>query len=113
MWAKDNTAIIVWDSVLECKFLVYSPTGNLIAKHEPYEISLGIKSVNMSPNGNYLAVGFYDQNVRLYNHMSWKLITEFNHVEKLSDTNNFNIFKEEEIDDIGFTGDDKKSFKCI
>jgi len=43
----------------------------------------------MSPNGNYLAVGFYDQSVKLYNHMSWKLITEFQHIEKLSDTNNF------------------------
>ncbi len=35
-WSKDNTAIIIYDSILECKFLVYSPTGNLIAQHEPY-----------------------------------------------------------------------------
>lgn len=94
-WAKDNTAIIVWDSVLECKFFIYSPTGNLISVNEPYQLNLGIKALNMSPNGHYLSIGFYDQNVRLYNHISWKLIMDLPHNPNITDNTivyiNFNL----------------------
>lgn len=113
LWSKDNTAIIIWDSSLECKFFIYSPTGNLISCHNPYELNLGIKSLNMSPNGHYLSAGFYDQNVRLYNHISWKLIIDFSHPMNISDTTNINIFREEEVDDTSYSGEGKKTNKCI
>ena len=45
-WSKDNTSIVVWDSDLECKFLVYSPTGNLIKNIQPYKYGLGIQEAN-------------------------------------------------------------------
>jgi hypothetical protein len=50
-------------------------------------MNLGIKSYNMSFNGHYLAVGFYDQCVRLYNHISWKLIIELQHKSNLTNIN--------------------------
>jgi WD40 repeat protein len=87
-WSKDNTAIIAWDSCLECKFFVYSPTGNLIASHNPYELTLGIKDLTMSPNGHYLSIGFYDQAVRLYNHISWKMIVDLQHPQTICSSNN-------------------------
>lgn len=87
-WTKDDTCIIVWDNCLECKFLVYSPTGNILATHNPYELTLGIKGVTLSPNGHYLSVGYYDEVCRLYNHLSWKLIMDFDHVHSITDTNN-------------------------
>jgi WD40 repeat protein len=86
-WSKDNTAIIIWDTCLECKFYVYSPTGNLITSHTPYELNLGIKSVEMSPNGHYLGVGFYDQAVRIYNHTSWKMIIDLPHPSTINSSN--------------------------
>jgi hypothetical protein len=92
MWSKDNTAIIVWDSVLECKFSIYSPTGNHIITHTPYDMNLGIKSVGISHNGHYLSVGFYDQTVRLYNHISWKMIIDLQHSQSISDNNIVCIF---------------------
>jgi WD40 repeat protein len=97
MWSKDNTVIIVWDSVLECKFCIYSPTGNLIITHTPYDMNLGVKTVGISPNGHYLSVGYYDQTVRLYNHISWKMIIDLQHSQSISDNNivnkdNFRIF---------------------
>ncbi len=87
MWSKDNTAIIVLDSVLECKFCIYSPTGNLITTHSPYDMNLGIRNAIMSPNGHYLSVGFYDQAVRLYNHISWKMIIDLQHPLAITDAN--------------------------
>ena len=86
IWTKDCTSIIVWDSVLECKFSVYSPTGNLIITHNPYEYSLGIKALNLSPNGHTISVGFYDQTVRLYNYISYKLIIDLQHSSSITDT---------------------------
>ncbi len=70
---------------IKCKFLVYSPGGSIIASHQPYDLALGIKSVELSPNGHYLSVGFFDQNVRLYNHISWKLIIDLEHSSTIND----------------------------
>ncbi len=113
MWSKDNTGIIISDSILECKILIYSPTGNLIAEHQPYQLSLGVKNFNMSTNGHYLTVGFYDEKVRIYNHITWKIINEFTHPHGIGDNSNVNIFREEEVEDISYSGDIKKTTKYV
>jgi len=110
-WSKDNTALIVQDSPLECKFLIYSPTGNLIQVHEPYKLTLGVKNMNMSPNGHYLTAGFYDGAVRIYNHITWKLIIDLEHPSNINDCSNINVFKEEEAEEISYSGDRKKTAK--
>ncbi len=112
-WSNDNTAIVISDSILECKLLIYSPTGSLITAHEPYKMTLGVKSMKLSPNGHYLTVGFYDQSVRLYNHITWKLIMEFNHPNSIQDAGNINIFKEEEVDENTYSGEVKKTTKYV
>lgn len=113
MWSKDNTAIIIQDSLLECKFYIYSPTGNLITQHEPYQWNLGIKNLNISPNGHFLTVGFHDQAVRLYNHITWKLIIDFTHTTSLNDITNINVFREDEVDEATYSGDIKKTTKYV
>lgn len=95
-WSKEDTSIVIWDNSLECKLLIYSPTGNLISSHEPYQYALGIQNCKWSPNGHYLAVGYNDNTVKLYNHMTWKLVCELNHISVLNE-NCINIFKEEEV----------------
>lgn len=97
-WSLDNTSIIIFDNELECKQLVYSPTGNLLSSYEAYSGALGIRNYKMSPNGLNLAVGYYDNIVRMFNTKSWKLITELNH-NTLNITQDMGIvvFKEEEI----------------
>ena len=42
-------------------------------------MALGIKSVTWSPTSQFIAVGSYDEKLRLLNHITWKLITEFPH----------------------------------
>lgn len=95
-WAKDDTAIIVWDNPIECRLLVYSATQGLLAQHIPYENALGYRTVDFSPNGQFLAAGAYDQRIRLYNHISWKEITEFEHKKMLSEDEDVHIYSEEE-----------------
>ena len=97
-WSKDNTSIVVWDSDLECKFLVYSPTGNLIKNIQPYKYGLGIQEAKFSLNYHYFCIGFNDGFIRLYNSITWNFIYEFNHnINILQEDSLVNVFKEEEI----------------
>ena len=100
IWTKDATNLIVIDTPLEIKFLVYSPTGNLIFSCEPYLYGLGIEIAKLSSNSHTLGIGFNDGIIRLYNCMSnsFKEIIELNHnINIITNENLVTVFKEEEI----------------
>nr|XP_008998548.1 WD repeat-containing protein WRAP73 isoform X1 [Callithrix jacchus] len=78
-WAPNGCVLAVWDTCLEYKVLLYSLDGRLLSAYSAYEWSLGIKSVAWSPSSQFLAVGSYDGKVRILNHVTWKMITEFEH----------------------------------
>ncbi|XP_007943715.1 WD repeat-containing protein WRAP73 [Orycteropus afer afer] len=78
-WAPNGCVLAVWDTCLEYKILLYSLDGRLLSTYCAYEWSLGIKSVAWSPSSQFLAVGSYDGKVRILNHVTWKMITEFGH----------------------------------
>nr|XP_030736582.1 WD repeat-containing protein WRAP73 isoform X2 [Globicephala melas] len=78
-WAPNGCVLAAWDSCLEYKILLYSLDGRLLSAFCAYEWSLGIKSVAWSPSSQFLAVGSYDGKVRILNHVTWKMITEFGH----------------------------------
>ncbi|XXG77916.1 hypothetical protein AAC387_Pa08g1969 [Persea americana] len=79
-WSPDDSAIVIWDSPLEYKVLIYSPDGRCLFKYQAYESGLGVKSVSWSPCGQFLAVGSYDQMLRVLNHLTWKIFAEFMHI---------------------------------
>lgn len=60
--------------------LIYSPDGRCLFKYHAYESGLGVKSVSWSPCGQFLAVGSYDQMLRVLNHLTWKTFAEFMHL---------------------------------
>ncbi|XP_050009251.1 WD repeat-containing protein WRAP73 isoform X3 [Alexandromys fortis] len=78
-WAPNGCVLAAWDTCLEYKILLYSLDGRLLSAYCAYEWSLGIKSVAWSPSSQFLAIGSYDGKVRLLNHVTWKMITEFGH----------------------------------
>ncbi|XP_059997631.1 WD repeat-containing protein WRAP73 isoform X3 [Lagenorhynchus albirostris] len=78
-WAPNGCVLAAWDSCLEYKILLYALDGRLLSAFCAYERSLGIKSVAWSPSSQFLAVGSYDGKVRILNHVTWKMITEFGH----------------------------------
>uniref|UniRef100_A0A2K6FJH3 WD repeat containing, antisense to TP73 n=1 Tax=Propithecus coquereli TaxID=379532 RepID=A0A2K6FJH3_PROCO len=84
MWAPNGCVLAVWDTCLEYKVLLYSLDGRLLSAFCAYEWSLGVKSVAWSPSSQFLAVGSYDGKVRILNHVTWKMITEFGHPAAVS-----------------------------
>ncbi|XP_006016278.1 WD repeat-containing protein WRAP73 isoform X1 [Alligator sinensis] len=78
-WAPNGCVLAVWDTCLEYKILLYSLDGRLLSTYRAYEWSLGIKSIAWSPSSQFLAIGSYDEKVRILNHVTWKKITEFEH----------------------------------
>lgn len=98
-WSPDNSVILCVDTPLEYKLLVFCPAQGLLCKYQPYEYGLGIKSFKFADNSLYCAVGSYDEKLRLFNCLSWKVITELEHKPLLNVTadSDWLVFKEEEI----------------
>uniref|UniRef100_A0A4W3HCS8 WD repeat containing, antisense to TP73 n=2 Tax=Callorhinchus milii TaxID=7868 RepID=A0A4W3HCS8_CALMI len=92
-WSPNSCVLAVWDSCLEYKILLYSLDGRLLSIYSAYEWSLGVKSVAWSPSSQFLALGSYDEKVRILNHVTWKKIAEFEHPPNISNSKSV-IYKE-------------------
>uniref|UniRef100_A0A8P4KTC3 WD repeat containing, antisense to TP73 n=2 Tax=Dicentrarchus labrax TaxID=13489 RepID=A0A8P4KTC3_DICLA len=68
------------------KVLLYSLDGRLLSTYSAYEWSLGIKSVTWCPSSQFLAIGSYDEKVRILNHITWKKVTQFEHPATINNT---------------------------
>eukprot|EP00073_Rattus_norvegicus_P046890 XP_017449038.1 PREDICTED: WD repeat-containing protein WRAP73 isoform X1 [Rattus norvegicus] len=100
-WAPNGCVLAAWDTCLEYKVLLYSLDGRLLSAYCAYEWSLGIKSVAWSPSSQFLAIGSYDGKVRLLNHVTWKMITEFGHPAAINNPKTV-VYKEaEKISQLG------------
>ncbi|KAI9472924.1 WD40-repeat-containing domain protein [Zychaea mexicana] len=82
-WSPDSQFLAAWDNCLYYKLLVYGVDGSLHASYQAYEHGLGIKSITWSPDSSLLAVGSYDQKVRILRTSDWKPIIEFFHPSTL------------------------------
>ena len=78
-WSKDNTFILIGENnTYDCKFFIYGLSGNLIMINEPYKNFPGITKFSISPNGHYLTLGYYDNSIRLFHYLSFKMCKEIN-----------------------------------
>ncbi len=61
-WVMLNTAILVQDSAIESKFVIYNVmTGRPVAIHQPdARMGLGIRIIKTAPNEQVLACGMFD-----------------------------------------------------
>ncbi|XP_076355380.1 WD repeat-containing protein WRAP73-like isoform X2 [Tachypleus tridentatus] len=79
-WSPDDRVLCVWESLTEdYKVVFYSVDGRCLGSYLGYQMALGIKSVTWSPTSQFLAVGSYDQKVRLLNSITWKTIIAYDH----------------------------------
>ncbi|ORZ38988.1 WD40-repeat-containing domain protein [Catenaria anguillulae PL171] len=83
-WSPDGRHLVVWDSLLDFKVLIYSPEGNLMHTYAPYQYGLGVRNAVWSPTSQFVAVGGYDQKCHLLNHYTFNAIAEWAHVSSLT-----------------------------
>ncbi|KAI9202344.1 quinon protein alcohol dehydrogenase-like superfamily [Polychytrium aggregatum] len=98
-WSPDGRYIAVWESLLEYQMLVYYPDGRLAARYSAYDEGLGVKSVRWSPSSQFLAIGSYDQQVRILNYYTWKPLITFSHPTTLTPPD-IALFRELDLRDI-------------
>jgi WD40 repeat protein len=84
VWSPDDQTICIWDSPLEYKVVGYQPDGQLLGAYTAYNGALGVKAVAWSPSGQFLAVGSFDETLRLLNHLTWNRVTEHPHVSPVT-----------------------------
>lgn len=88
-WSPDGRLLIVWDSVVDYALHVYAMDGLCLVTYSPYshmyEFGLGIKSVSWSPTGQFLAIGSFDETVRMLNNITWKPVAEHHHSPMVED----------------------------
>ncbi|KAL6045657.1 WD repeat-containing protein WRAP73 [Balamuthia mandrillaris] len=81
MWAADDRSICVWNSPLSYKVMVYPlHKGAKSKSYEAYKGALGLKTVRWSRDTHYLALGSYDQRIRLMNFYTWTVQQELSPV---------------------------------
>lgn len=81
-WAPDDAHILCVDSAVNYQVCVYTPSGQRVMQHRAYEHALGVKAgpgVKWSPSGAFLAVGSYDQQLRVFNNATGQLMTSYVH----------------------------------
>ncbi|KAJ3218127.1 WD repeat-containing protein wrap73 [Dinochytrium kinnereticum] len=98
-WSPDGRYIAVWDTMLEYKVLIYFPDGRLIKSFSAYDHGLGVKTACWSPSSQFLAIGSYDEKVRLLNHYTWTTLIDFSHPSNLPFPD-IPIFKETNIREV-------------
>lgn len=100
-WSYDNSALLIPDTPTLCILYIYSPIGDLISKIELYQYKMGIKSMDISPNGHYIYLGLYDQSLRIFNNISYTCVTIFEHDKEILNDIKVNYYKEEILNNEG------------
>ena len=90
-WSPNGSMLCVWDSCEFYNLLIYGMDGHCLISYSPYkerwEFGLGIKSVSWSPSSQFLAIGSFDEKVRLLNSLTWSSIAEHSHASIIEDSN--------------------------
>eukprot|EP00696_Hemimastix_kukwesjijk_P004594 gnl/Hemi2/15891_TR5251_c0_g1_i1.p2 gnl/Hemi2/15891_TR5251_c0_g1~~gnl/Hemi2/15891_TR5251_c0_g1_i1.p2 ORF type:complete len:446 (-),score=122.24 gnl/Hemi2/15891_TR5251_c0_g1_i1:1365-2702(-) len=97
-WSPDDRFIAVWDTPLVYKLLIYTPDGNCRHRFSAYDNALAIKTAVWSPSSHFLAVGSYDQKVRILNHQTWKSFAEYPH-NAATRLPNVVVYREQRVDE--------------
>ncbi|KAF9113445.1 WD repeat-containing protein wrap73 [Mortierella sp. AM989] len=99
VWSPNGRYLLVWENpIMEFKIAVYAMDGRCLGSYcvtsdtDSHTIhqgpgfnntggggGMGVKSVSWHPGSKLVALGGYDQKIRLLNHLTWKPILEFLH----------------------------------
>jgi len=71
-WSADSRVLVVTDNCTTYGVLAYSLDGRQLVNYKAYSGALGVKSTALSPQDTFIAVGSYDDKLRLINSITWQ-----------------------------------------
>ena len=94
-WSPNGTALLLTDCAIDYNMLIYRPDGTCLSRYQAYENALGIKSSAWSnTTGELLAIGSYDESVRILSSSTWKPIVEYVHAHSISSQSRVHVYRE-------------------
>ena len=95
-WNVNDSHIVAWENHINYRFYALCPFKGVVLKYQAYDFALGIKAVDCSNTSFFLAIGSFDEKVRLLNASTWKIIAELDCSPNTVQTESTKIYKEEE-----------------
>lgn len=86
-WSPDSLSLAIYDHPLDYTLAIYTIDAKQQCRYRAYEHGLGISNISWSHNGLFLAVASYDGIVRIFHTRTWKIIREYQHIEKIQQKN--------------------------
>jgi WD40 repeat protein len=83
-FSPDSACLVCWDNPVEYRAVIHALDGRRLRSFSAYEGRLGIKSVAWSPSSQLLALASFDEAIRILNHLTWKVVVEFKHAERIT-----------------------------
>jgi len=101
LWSPSNNSFVIWDSPLAYRLQVYSIDGRCELDFSAYQHQLGVKKVVFSESGELLAVGSFDNKIRIFSTITWTIVEELEHSATLHEgdpvTRRSVIYQEEDV----------------
>lgn len=96
IWAPNDAHIVAWENPLNYRFHAVCPFKGVVLRYQAYDFALGLKAVEFSKRGLFLAAGSFDEKVRLFNAVTWKLIAELDCSSPCVPSPDAKIYKEDD-----------------
>lgn len=95
-WDSNDSHIVAWENPINYRLYAVCPFKGVVLKYQPYDYALGIKTVDYSNRSMFVAIGSFDEKIRLLNALTWKEIAELDCSNPVITSDNTKIYKEED-----------------
>lgn len=70
-WSNNDAYIAVADNCINYRMVVFGHLSGQVLRYEPYSYALGIRTFKFSNQSLFLAIGSFDEKIRLINALTW------------------------------------------
>ncbi|KEP63049.1 UNVERIFIED_CONTAM: WDR8 protein isoform 3 family protein [Hammondia hammondi] len=96
LWTPSETSLVVWDTPLLARLVVYHITGQVLFELDPRTESLGFRHLQVHAKANVLVASGYDETIRVFSLGDWaEVFSPLHHREKMPFSPHLLVVREE------------------
>lgn len=92
-WDPNDSHVVAWENPINYRFYAICPFKGVVLRYQAYDYALGIKTVDYSKTSFFVAIGSFDEKIRLFNARTWKLIAELDCSNPVIQSESAKIYK--------------------